>query len=104
MILYLIRHGQTDWNREKKVMGREPVPLNRNGREGIALAARFLADQGIDRIFCGTLARTMESAEILASEWKVPVVSEPGLDESAFQRWVGKSYRELEPDPDFRMY
>jgi len=104
MILYLIRHGETDWNREKRVMGRKPVPLNRNGREGIAMVARFLADRGIEMIFSGTLARTVESAGILAAEWKVPVVSEPGLDESAFQRWVGKSYSELRPDHDFKLY
>lgn len=104
MILYLIRHGETDWNRAKRVMGRKAVPLNRNGREGISRAAEYLAGEGIEAVFPGTLARTVESAGILARRWDVPVIQDPGLDESAFEGWVGKSYRELESDPDFGLY
>ncbi|MBD3178929.1 MAG: hypothetical protein GF417_04630 [Candidatus Latescibacteria bacterium] len=104
MILYLVRHGETDWNRRKMVMGREPVPLNENGIKGIARVARFLEDAGVEALFCGTLERTRQSAEILAGRWGLKVTTDQGLDESPFEKWVGKSFRELEPDPDFRLY
>jgi probable phosphoglycerate mutase len=104
MILYLIRHGETDWNREKRVMGRRPVPLNGRGRRGARRVAEYLAASGIEEIHCGTLARTVQTAEILAGVWNVPVIRTGKLDESAFENWVGSSYGELRDDPEFNMY
>ena len=43
MLLYLIRHGQTDWNRDRRIMGRSDIPLNERGREMVRETARWLA-------------------------------------------------------------
>ena len=104
MLLYFIRHGQTDWNREKRIMGRRPVPINDTGKEGVRKTAEFLADEGIDMIYSGTLKRTTQTAEIFSNIWGVDIQEDPRLDESPFEQWAGKRYKELKGDPDFKLY
>ncbi|MDD3642275.1 MAG: histidine phosphatase family protein [Candidatus Krumholzibacteria bacterium] len=104
MLIYLIRHGRTDWNDRRMVMGREPVGLNRRGREMVEVLAGHLAPERIGAVYSGTLARVRETAAILAGAWGAPVIDEPRLDESPFERWVGMTYDELAGDPDFVLY
>lgn len=104
MFIYMIRHGRTDWNREMRVMGREPVPLNEEGKRMVEALGGFLSGEGIGEIYTGTLRRAVETAEILASAWGAARTDEPRLDESPYERWVGSRYSELSGDPDFVMY
>ncbi|MCU0638819.1 MAG: histidine phosphatase family protein [Candidatus Krumholzibacteria bacterium] len=104
MLLYMIRHGRTDWNRDRMIMGREPVPLNDDGRAMVRDLAGFLAGQKIGTIYSGTLVRTMETSRILAEAWGAAIVPEPLLDESAYEKWVGMRYSDLAGDEDFRLY
>ncbi|MBN2070725.1 MAG: histidine phosphatase family protein [Candidatus Krumholzibacteriota bacterium] len=104
MLLYIVRHGRTDWNDERRVMGLSPVSLNSRGREMVESLGRFLAGEKIGTIYSGTLVRTMETASILASSWDAQIVEEPRLNESPYEKWVGKRYSELEKDEDFILY
>lgn len=104
MLIYMIRHGRTDWNDQRRIMGREQVPLNEKGREMVEAVAGQLATEDISAIYSGTLARTKETARILASSWGAKIIEEPRLDESAYERWVGKKYNELKGDHDFDLY
>jgi len=104
MLLYFIRHGQTDWNRENRIMGRRPVPINDTGKERVWKTAEFLSGEGIDTIYSGTLKRTRQTAGIFSNLWSVDIQEDPRLDESPFQQWVGKRYKELKDDPDFKLY
>lgn len=104
MLIYLIRHGRTDWNDRRTVMGRESVGLNGRGREMVDVLAGHLAAERIGAVYSGTLARTVETARILAGAWGAPVIEEPRLDESPFERWVGSTYEQLAGDPDFVLY
>jgi broad specificity phosphatase PhoE len=104
MLIYMIRHGRTDWNDERRVMGRNAVPLNDRGREMVGALARHLAGEGIAAVYTGTLARAKETAAILSTAWGAELVEEGRLDESAFEDWVGKTYSELSGVPDFDLY
>ncbi|MBU8921982.1 MAG: histidine phosphatase family protein [Bacteroidales bacterium] len=104
MLLYMIRHGRTDWNRDRRIMGREPLPLNEEGRGMVESLASFLKPDGIGTIYSGTLARTVETSDLLAREWGAQVLPESMLDESAYENWVGRRYSELKDDPDFILY
>lgn len=104
MLIYMIRHGRTDWNDDRRIMGREQVPLNDAGREMVEAVAGQLAGEGIAAVYTGTLARARETADILASAWGAILISEPRLDESAYEKWVGRSYSDLRGDPDFDLY
>ena len=104
MFIYLIRHGQTEWNREHRVMGHTPVPLNEEGRAGVSALARELRIKKIPVIYSSTVERALETARILAKEWAAELREEPRLNESHFEGWVGKTYHELRDDENFKLY
>jgi len=104
MFLYLIRHGQTEWNREHRVMGRTPVPLNDEGRAGVGELAHALEVKKIPIIYTSTVERAYETARILAEAWGAELREEERLNESPFEGWVGKSYHDLRDDEDFKLY
>ena len=65
-LLALVRHGQTDWNAERRIQGRTDIPLNDTGRAQALLAADNLRDGGWTRIVSSSLGRARETAEIIA--------------------------------------
>jgi uncharacterized phosphatase len=66
--LVLVRHGQTDWNVERRIQGSSDIPLNETGRRQARDAARLLAREHWDSIVSSPLSRARETAEILAAE------------------------------------
>jgi broad specificity phosphatase PhoE len=104
MLLYLVRHGETDWNRDRRVMGLGPMPLNEKGRESVRSLARAIGKDGIRFIYTSTVARAMETARILSEAWNAEIREEQRLNESPYERWVGKRYDQLGGDPDFELY
>jgi broad specificity phosphatase PhoE len=63
---YLVRHGETDWNREEVFRGRIDVPLNDRGRQQAQAAGRRLAAAGLAAVCTSPLGRARETAEIIA--------------------------------------
>ena len=89
MNIYLVRHGETDWNREERLQGHTDIPLNQNGRLQINHAAEVLENLcvDIDLIISSPLLRAYESAEIFAEKLsyeKDNIVTEPLLIERCF--------------------
>ena len=74
MRLYLIRHGETDYNREQRVQGHGPVPLNAAGiDQATRLAQRVARETKLDHIYASDLRRTVMTAEILAEYTRAPI-------------------------------
>lgn len=89
MDIYLLRHGETDWNRAGRIQGHTDIPLNQHGREQIVYTAEILASLhiDIDLILTSPLSRAYESAQIIAaglSYAKEDIVVEPLLKERSF--------------------
>ena len=101
MNIYLLRHGETDWNKEGRIQGHTDIPLNQKGRMQIAQAATGLARicPKVDLILCSPLSRARESAEIAAKNLHYPngrIVVEPLLIERCFGEAEGLTAAERE--------
>lgn len=106
MRFILIRHGQTDWNLEKRVQGRTDMPLNAQGIRQAELVAKAVLRYPVERIYASSLERAWETAEIVRRAFlrgipgteprKIPeVIRLPELIEVAFGAWEGKTLDEI---------
>src|SRR5579859_5066660 len=101
----LMRHGETDWNREGRVMGRNPVELNARGRAQVEAAARFAQTIRPDLIVTSPLVRARQSAELMsAGLGGIKIIEEEGIAEVHYGRWEGMIYHELIEDPYYAEY
>ncbi len=103
MRLFIVRHGQTDWNKLKKFQGQVNIPLNSVGREQTAILAEALKDLPYDAVYTSPLDRCREMAETIcgvgsdrAGE-KSPsthpeIIVEPLIIEIAFGIYEGTSF------------
>jgi broad specificity phosphatase PhoE len=89
--LYLIRHGQTDWNKEKIFRGRADVPLNEHGRDEAGALSRHLEDVHFDACYSSPLGRARETAEIVARPHSLDVRIDDGLVDVDYGEWQGSS-------------
>ncbi len=95
--LLLVRHGETDWNRDGKFQGQIDVPLNDNGGVQAAQAAEFLKDVHLDFAVSSSMLRPKETAEIILQHHPdVELKLYDGLWEISHGLWEGKFESEIE--------
>lgn len=66
--LYLVRHGETEWNRLRRIQGLTDIPLNDTGREQARRTGLLLTRRPIARVYASPLIRARETAELIAAE------------------------------------
>lgn len=94
--LLLVRHGETDWNREGRFQGQIDIPLNSRGRAQAEAASGFLSPVAIQRAYTSSLARPRQTAEaILTAHPGVPLTSTKGLVEIGHGLWEGRLEAEI---------
>ena len=96
MILYLMRHGQTDWNAEEKVQGWNDTPLNETGAEQARAAAGKLSGEKIETIYASDFKRARKSADIISGILDLPVHYTKRLREMNFGKAEGLKKNDLE--------
>ena len=94
MLIYLLRHGQTEYNAQKRYQGQRDIPLSPAGA-----AQLCRADFDPDVVYVSTLQRTSQTAHILFPTAKLVQVD--GLKEMCFGSFEGRNYIEMEHDPDY---
>jgi broad specificity phosphatase PhoE len=94
--LLLVRHGETDWNRDGIWQGWADPPLNATGRAQARALADQLRDAPFDAVYSSDLRRARETAEIVADPHGVPVVADPGLREIDIGAWSGLTRAQIE--------
>ena len=92
MKLYVIRHGQTDWNRARRLQGRSDIPLNEWGRKVAELTREGLKDVKFDVAFTSPLCRAKETAKIILKGRDLPIIEEPRMIEVNFGGYEGESF------------
>ncbi len=95
MNIYLIRHGQTDWNKQGKIQGHLDIPLNQQGRLQAKILATKLKDKEINMIYSSDLSRAYQTAEIIHSTTNSRLISESRLRERNYGDWQQLSWAEV---------
>ena len=95
MIVYVARHGETDWNRAGRYQGQRESSLTEIGRAQAAALGAALAEQPISRVISSTLRRCSETAEAVARFHSTPVETDTNLLEIAHGTWEGRLRDEI---------
>ena len=95
MKLYLIRHGQTDWNLQGKIQGSVNIPLNTTGRHQAELMAEAMDERPVKKIFTSTLTRAVETAKAIGTRQGVELYLMDGLREVRYGAWEGLNWEEI---------
>lgn len=102
--LWLVRHGQTDWNLEGRYQGHADIPLNAEGLRQARQLAEKLSGEAFAAIYCSDLQRARVTAEIAAARLGLSVIPLAKLREINQGEWQGRYLAEVkaefgEPDP-----
>lgn len=95
MILYLMRHGQTNWNVEGRVQGWNNTPLNTKGIEQARTAGEKLAGEDIETVYSSDLRRAKKTAEIVSAALDLPLHYTKRLREMNFGKAEGVKKTDL---------
>ncbi len=103
--IYIVRHGQTDWNAELRLQGQSETDLNRRGREQAAANGRLLAtlmgDPARFAFLASPLRRTRQTMEIIRMALSLPAdgyQTDPRLMELNYGDWEASTFAELEAE------
>ncbi|PZE84301.1 histidine phosphatase family protein [Curtobacterium sp. MCBD17_032] len=95
-LLCLVRHGETDWNRQRRIQGSTDVPLNDTGRRQAAETAVLLARRSFDAVVSSPLSRALETGTIIADHLGLPApTSHDGLRERSYGEAEGLTHVEI---------
>ena len=104
-MLYVMRHGKTDWNAAYRLQGRTDIPLNDEGREMAREAAKIYKDIPIDICYVSPLQRARETAELFLEGRDVPMIIDDRLREMSFGVYEGTERVYERPDsPMYTMF
>ncbi|HHZ62860.1 MAG TPA: histidine phosphatase family protein [Dehalococcoidia bacterium] len=99
--LILVRHGETEFNRQRLILGRGPEPLNATGQAQALAAAVAVSRNAPFVLYSSPIVRTIQTAEAIASECSVAFTPMPGLEEidaGDLEGLTGSQLQEQYPD------
>ncbi|MDQ3940925.1 MAG: histidine phosphatase family protein [Actinomycetota bacterium] len=93
--VFLVRHGATDWNIEKRAQGTADIPLNETGRLQALHSAKELADFDFDAVYSSDLERAYDTAVVIAEQHGLEVTTDPAFREINQGDWTGLPVDEI---------
>ncbi|NCB17031.1 MAG: histidine phosphatase family protein, partial [Synergistales bacterium] len=96
--IFLVRHGETDWNREGRFQGQMDIPLNGKGLAQARTVVEAMKDVSLDRIVASPLSRARETARPLAELKGLRAELSEGLIEIGHGLWEGRTSGEVEAE------
>ncbi len=96
--LLLLRHGETDWNAERRAQGHDGPGLNAAGIAQARAAAESLRGQPLAAIYSSDLERALDTAYIVAKALGLPVTPDPRLRERHNGLWQGRLFAEIDAE------
>jgi broad specificity phosphatase PhoE len=95
--VYLVRHGETAWNKEEIFRGRTDISLNEIGFREAQLVGDYLKGKDIQVIYSSPLSRAMETARGIAQVFNLKVQPLEGIIDMSFGKWEGLPLKEVQP-------
>ncbi len=94
MKIYLVRHAETDWNKNSRIQGCIDVNLNEKGEQEAKKASEFFSDIMLSAVYTSTLRRAITTARIIAPN-NSNLIQSTKLDERNYGDWEGRLWREV---------
>ena len=104
MLVYFVRHGQTTWNKRKKLQGQHDTKLTPRGLEQARLAAEGMKDIPFDYVIASPLSRARVTAETIVGDRPLTIEFDDRLKEIDFGRDNGRCFGKTMNDPHFVRY
>lgn len=104
MKIYLVRHGETDWNKAGRFQGSTDIPLNPYGIELAEITAEGMKEIPFDIIYSSPLVRSQKTAEIIKRDRNIKIITDDRLKEMNFGNFEGVDIREARADEGHGMY
>ena len=95
-LIYLIRHGESEGNKEGRFRGGEDFPLSKEGKMQVQKLGEALKNSGIELIFSSPLVRAYDTAKAVAATTGAKIIVEPAFRSIALGSWEGKTREEIE--------
>lgn len=96
--LYITRHGQTEWNAERRIQGWKGADLTELGKKQAEWLRKRLKTIDFTMVYSSPLQRTLETARILLKDRDIPLLTEEGLKEMNMGEWEGKKFEALKTE------
>ena len=93
--IYLVRHGQTAWNKEEIFRGRTDVPLDETGLKQAELVEQYFKGMEIHAIYSSSLSRAWQTAQKIAQFHNLKVQPLDGIIDMSFGKWEGRPHQEI---------
>lgn len=93
--IFLIRHGETEWNKQNRLQGNSDINLSPEGLHQAIMLAEHAPFQHVDAIYSSDLTRAVATANVLAERFDLDVKTMPELRETNFGDWEGRFISEL---------
>jgi len=93
--VYLVRHGQTEWNKKLTFRGKIDIPLNEMGHREAEAISEALKDKNIEVIYTSPLRRSIETTEPIAKLFHLEIVPIEGLIDISYGDWEGLTFNEV---------
>lgn len=94
--LYLTRHGETEWNIQKRMQGHKDSPLTEKGRKQAQALGDYLKEIPFDKVFVSDSNRAYETATTIMQGRAVPIIKDVRLREMHIGEWEGCTFEEVE--------
>ncbi len=93
--LWLVRHGQTDWNAQRRIQGHSPTELNATGRQQAEMLSQWFAARNFAAIWSSDLPRALQTAQAIAARQSCAMTVTPQLRERNLGAFEGKTWDEV---------
>ena len=95
MQVCFVRHGETDWNKQKRLQGITDIPLNETGFEQAKIVASYLQDKQFEAVFTSPLSRAQQTAQVIAEVCNLPLTVLNHFTERSFGQAEGMTGEEI---------